>query len=109
MSKENVVFFCRAISKYPDLHKRIGGAEEKIDTWVQIAHESGFEFSPDEFASVVEETLGRKVTKEDAVKEFIRAQEEIGEAELNQKALDKVVGGMISRFMCTNQSPGLLF
>jgi hypothetical protein len=98
MSKEDVVFFSRAISKYPDLNKRIAEVEATMDAWVKIAYESGFEFTPDEFASVVGETLGRKVTTENAVKEYLRAQGEIGAGELNQRALDRVVGGRMSRF-----------
>ena len=102
MSKENVVFFCRAISKYPDLNQRIAEADEIIEEWVKIAREAGFEFTPDEFAAVVEETLGRKITPGKAVKEYLKAQDEIGAGELNQRALDKVVGGRISRFINTD-------
>jgi hypothetical protein len=100
MSKENVVFFSKAINKYQDLKQRIAKAEATVDAWVKIAHDAGFEFTPEEFASVVGETLGRTVTTDNAVSEYLAAQASMGSVELSQKGLEKVVGGRMR--MMTN-------
>ncbi len=92
MSKENVVFFSRAVSKIPDLGKQIADAPATIEAWVEIAREAGFEFTPAEFAAVVEETLGRKVRIEDAVSEYIGAQTQMGD--LSPRTMDRIVGGL---------------
>src|SRR5438552_3934109 len=36
-----------------------------------IAHDASFDFTPEEFASVIGEALGRTVTTADAVREFL--------------------------------------
>jgi predicted ribosomally synthesized peptide with nif11-like leader len=97
MSRENVVLFSKAITTNPDLNTRIASAEGTVEAWVEIARDAGFEFTPEEFASVVGETLGRTVSTADAVREYLGAQYEIGSAELGQAALDTVVGGRIAR------------
>ena len=102
MSRENVVFFCQAINKYRDLSQRITKAEATASAWVKVAHDAGFEFTPEEFASVVGETLGRTVTTDSVVSEYLAAQSKMGSVELSQKALDMVVGGRMSRFMHSN-------
>jgi hypothetical protein len=101
MSRENVVFFSKAINKYEDLKQRIAKAEATVDAWVKIAHDAGFQFTPEEFASVVGETLGRTVTTANAVSEYLGAQASMGSVELSQKASERIVGGMRSR-MNTN-------
>jgi predicted ribosomally synthesized peptide with nif11-like leader len=104
MSRENVVLFSKAITTNPDLNTRIANSESTVEAWVAIARDAGFEFTPEEFASVVGETLGRTVSTADAVREYLGAQYEIGAAELSQAALDTVVGGrMSSRWLITNQ------
>lgn len=97
MSKENVVLFSRAITKDPVLNKRVSEAETTTDTWVQIAREAGFDFTAEEFADVVGETLGRQVTTKNAVHEYLGAQYKVGDVELNDKALDAARGGTLIR------------
>lgn len=92
MSKENVVFFIEAINKSQDLNERMAGASPSLDTWVKIAYDTGFEFTAEEFAAVVEETIGRKVSHEDAVSEYLAARDQMGSNELSDQALEKVVG-----------------
>jgi predicted ribosomally synthesized peptide with nif11-like leader len=98
MSKENVAFFSRAISRNADLNKRVTEAEPTMEAWVKIAQEAGFEFTPEEFAEVVGETLGRSVTTSNAVSEYLGARYTLGDGELSEKALNYVSGGMINRF-----------
>ena len=93
MSKENAAFFMDAINKSQDLNKRIADAKPLLDTWVTIASDAGFEFTADEFVSVVGETLGRKVTTEDAVSAYLGARDQMGSHELSNLALEKIVGG----------------
>ncbi len=93
MSKENVALFSRSISKNPELNRRISEAGTSVDAWVGIAREVGFEFTPDEFASVVGETLGRTVTTSNAVREYLGARSKVGDLELSRKTLDAIVGG----------------
>ena len=93
MSRENVALFSQAISRNPDLNRRISEAGTDIDKWVTIAQDVGFEFTPGEFADVVSQTLGRTVTPGNAVREFLGAQYKVGDLELRRKTLDAVVGG----------------
>jgi hypothetical protein len=94
MSKENVALFSRAITKNATLNQRILEAEPTTDAWITIARDAGFEFDAAEFAAVVGETLGRPVTPQDAVREYLGAQHDVGDAELSDRALDAVVGGL---------------
>ena len=100
MSRENVALFSQAISRNPDLNRRISEAGTDINKWVAIAQDVGFEFTPSEFAEVVSQTLGRTVTERNAVDEFLGAQYKLGDLEVRRKTLDAVVGGM--RRACTN-------
>jgi predicted ribosomally synthesized peptide with nif11-like leader len=101
MSRENVALFSQAISKNPDLNRRISEAGTNVDQWVDIARDVGFEFTADEFAFVVGQTLGRTVTTANAVHEYLGAQYKVGDVELSLKTLDAVVGGV--RRTMTNQ------
>lgn len=94
MSRENVAFFSKAISKNPDLNRRISEAGTNVNEWVAIAADVGFEFTAEEFASVVGQTLGRTVTPSNAVREYLGAQYKVGDLELSRKTLDAIVGGM---------------
>jgi predicted ribosomally synthesized peptide with nif11-like leader len=94
MSRENVALFSKAITKNPTLNSRISEAGTDTDRWVTVAREAGFEFTPDEFAAVVSQTLGRTVTAAHAAREYLGAQYEVGTVELNDKALDTVAGGL---------------
>ena len=94
MSKENAVFFIEAINKSQELNKRTVEAEPSLDSWVKIAYDAGFEFTAEEFATVIEETLGRKVSTEEAVSEYLAARDQMGSNELSDKALEKVVGAV---------------
>lgn len=93
MSQENVALFSQAISKDADLNKRVSQAGTDVQKWVAIAAEVGFEFTPEEFAAVVSETMGRTVTPANAVNEFLGAQYKLGDVELRRKTLDAIVGG----------------
>lgn len=93
MSKENVALFSRAITKNASLNQRILEAEPTIEAWREIARDAGFEFSAEEFAAVVGETLGRTVTTQNAVREYLGAQHDVGDVELSERALDAIVGG----------------
>ena len=93
MSRENVALFSKAVGRNEDLKKRITGADATAEAWVRIASDVGFEFTADEFASVVGETLGRTVTPATAVREYLGAQYKLGDLELSRKTLDAVVGG----------------
>jgi hypothetical protein len=93
MSKENVALFSRAITKNANLNQRILEAEPTTDAWIEIARDAGFDFTADEFAAVVGETLGRTITPQNAVREYLGAQHDVGDVELSERALDAVVGG----------------
>jgi phosphotransacetylase len=93
MSRENVALFSQAISKNPDVNRRISGAGTDVDKWVAIAQEFGFEFTAEEFADVVGQTLGRKVTPTNAVREYLGTQYKVGDLELSRKTADAIVGG----------------
>jgi hypothetical protein len=93
MSKENVVLFSKAINRNSDLNTRIADAAPTVDAWIKIAHDAGFEFTAEEFADVVGETLGRKVDVANAVREYLGARYTVGDEELSRRALDSVVGG----------------
>jgi hypothetical protein len=101
MSRENVALFSQTLTRNPDLSRRISGAGTDINKWVAIAQEVGFEFTPSEFADVVSETLGRTVTEDNAVNEFLGAQYKVGDLELRRRTLDAVIGG--ARRAITNQ------
>jgi nitrogen fixation uncharacterized protein len=102
VSRENVVFFSQAINRIPELNKRVVAAERTVQAWVDVAHEAGFEFTAEEFASVVGETLGRNVTPDKAVSEYLAAQYDLGAIELSERALDQVVGGRIRNIVISN-------
>jgi methylase of polypeptide subunit release factors len=93
VSRDNVVSFSKAINKDAHLNKRISEAAPVVDAWVRVAHDGGFEFTPDEFVSAISEALGRPVTTADAVQEFLRAQHLMEPAELRQNTLNAAVGG----------------
>jgi predicted ribosomally synthesized peptide with nif11-like leader len=95
MSRENVVFFSKAINTHPELNKRVSDSEPTMEAWTKIAHDAGFEFTPEEFADVIGETLGRTVTVDNAVREYLGAQYLMGSSELSNKALESVAGGLM--------------
>ena len=76
MSKENVVRFVQAVNNDRQLRSRIDAAEATIDAWLNIARESGFEFTADEFKSVLM----------------------ISNTELGDETLEQVVGGTTATF-----------
>jgi len=92
MSKENVVLFINAAEKEPELKERLGQSD-KTSAWVDIAGEAGFEFTADEFRSLVEETVQKTITVEAAVREYLAARETLEPGEFSQRALESVVGG----------------
>jgi predicted ribosomally synthesized peptide with nif11-like leader len=90
MSKENVVRFSEAANKNMDLRRRIATADTTMDSWIGIAQDAGFDFTADEFESVVESTLGRKLVTNNPVREYLTAPRP---GELSDRALESVVGG----------------
>jgi Nif11 domain len=104
MSQENVALFSQAISRNPEISRRIGEAGTDVGAWVKIANEMGFEFTAEEFAAVVGQTLGRSVTPANAVREYLGAQYKLGDLELGRKTLDAVLGGR--RVLNTNLIDG---
>jgi predicted ribosomally synthesized peptide with nif11-like leader len=108
MSKENVALFSKAISRNPELNRRVSESETTVDEWVQIAREAGFEFTGEEFASVVSQTLGRTVTPANAVREYLGAQYKVGDLELSKESLDAVVGGMRTRYFTNSLGGGFM-
>lgn len=93
MSKENVALFSKAINKDAALNRRVSDAAPSAAAWVALAAEAGFEFTAEEFAQVVGETLGREVTVENAVHEYLGARYTARDLDVSQRALDAVVGG----------------
>ena len=87
-----MVFFTKSIALNADLEKRIQ-SEEAVDAWVTIARDAGFEFTADEFVSVIGETLGKPVTAKSAVQEYRGAQRLMGALELSEPAQAALVGG----------------
>jgi predicted ribosomally synthesized peptide with nif11-like leader len=98
VSIENVVLFIKDANKKPELNGRLA-QNPTIDEWVKIAKEAGFDFTPVEFTSAVEETIKKKVTPENAVQELLTAQQAVGSGELSKRALDAVVGGVTVRYI----------
>lgn len=92
MSKENVVFFVRAAHKKTELGERLAKTDKTAD-WVNIADEAGFEFTADEFCAVIEEIINKRVTAENAVREYLATRATLGSGELDKRALEGVVGG----------------
>jgi len=95
MSLENVVLFSRAIGKDSALNASISAAAPTTEAWIQVAREAGFEFTAAEFAEVVGETLGRHVSPQDAVREYLGARY-TSHAELGDRALEAVAGGALN-------------
>jgi predicted ribosomally synthesized peptide with nif11-like leader len=93
MSHENVVLFSQAANRNADLHKRLNAADATVESWIRIAREAGFEFTAGEFEDVVESTLGRKLTTNNAVREYLVSR---SSTELGEEALEQVVGGAVS-------------
>ena len=93
MSKENVVLFMKAANNKRKLKERLTRFD-KTSEWVQIATDSGFEFTADEFHSVIEETIRKKINEENAVDEYLSAQQEIGAGELSRRMVKSFIGGV---------------
>ncbi|HVN79932.1 MAG TPA: Nif11 family protein [Terriglobia bacterium] len=93
MSKENVVLFAMAANRKPELNMCLAETEETAD-WVNIASDAGFEFTAEEFCAVIEETIRKKVTTDNAVIEFVLARQAMGAGELSRRALYSFIGGV---------------
>jgi predicted ribosomally synthesized peptide with nif11-like leader len=101
MSKENAVLFIKAANRKPALNARLVASED-LSEWVDIARDAGFEFTADDFVAVLEETTQKKITKNNAVPEFLLVREAIGAGELSRRALYAFIGGIARR--CDFQS-----
>ena len=98
MSVENVVLFGKAVNKNPELKERLAKTEKTLD-WVNIAKEAGFEFTAEEYCAVVAQTIQKEVTVENAVPEYLAAQQAMGPGEIEQRALESVVGGAKPKYI----------
>jgi hypothetical protein len=94
MSKENVAMFVRMLADKKDLNKR-AAAERTAKGWSRIAYDIGLEFTADDVSAFVGEVIGKKVTSDDAVPEFLKAMTTF---ELSAAQLDLVrgVGGILN-------------
>jgi hypothetical protein len=94
MSKENVAMFVRMLADKKDLNQR-AAAERTAKGWSRIGHDIGLEFTADHVSAFVGEVIGKKVTSDNAVPEFLKAMTTF---ELNTAQLDLVrgVGGIIN-------------
>jgi len=93
MSKQNVLSFSKAINTDSDLNKRLHESEAALDAWVKIAADAGFDFTAEEFVSVLGETLRRAVTPASAVREFLSTQRLVEVEDLKPSFPEAVVGG----------------
>jgi hypothetical protein len=93
VSKENVVLFIKAANKKPELNTRLV-TSQKIGEWVDVARDAGFDFTADDFAGVLERTIQKKITKDNAVPEFLLVREAIGAGELSRRLLYSFIGGV---------------
>jgi predicted ribosomally synthesized peptide with nif11-like leader len=66
MSKENVALFIKHSNKHSDLQNQMEQSN-KTTEWVDIGRQAGFDFTAREFADVISEALGKKMTEGDAV------------------------------------------
>jgi hypothetical protein len=101
VSKENAVLFIKAANRKPELNARLV-ASEKLSEWVDIGRDAGFDFTADDFVAVLEETTQQKITKDNAVCEFLLVREAIGAGELSRRLLCSFIGG-VARY-CDFQS-----
>jgi len=67
---------------------------ERIGEWVEIAQDAGFDFTADDFVAVLEETIHKKVTRDNAISEFLLVREAIGADELSRRVLYLFIGGV---------------
>src|SRR5438552_17008176 len=98
VSKENVVLFMKAANNKPELNERLAKTDKTRD-WVSIAKDAGFEFTADEFHSVIEETIRKKINEENAVDEYLSAPEEIGAGEPSRRMVKAFFGGAASTYV----------
>lgn len=90
MSKENVARFIKAIAETPELNKK-ASAETTTDAWVKLGNQSGLSFSKEDFVGFVEQTTGKSADNDNAVTVLLQ-----GGAEMSDKQLDQVAGGLLS-------------
>jgi hypothetical protein len=90
MSRENVALFTKEMDKKPDLKAR-AVSNVTVASWVKVAHDAGFEFTAEEFASVIGETLNRTLTIDNAAREYVAAQAAMKSGELSEQVLAKAV------------------
>src|SRR5262245_18797477 len=93
MSKEDVVLFAKAIVTKPVLNARVVGSGTMNDL-IEIATDAGFEFTGDEFCSVLGEVIGKQVSIETAVSEYLSARERTNPFELTGRMFMQFIGGV---------------
>jgi len=93
MSKENVVLFSRAVNTKPELYESLRNIPTLQD-WVQVAEFAGFEFTADEFCSVLSEITRMEIAPEKAITGYFSIRDAIGAGELTKRLEQTFIGGV---------------
>jgi hypothetical protein len=94
MSGDNVVLFAKAAADKRALSERLA-VTDSANEWIAIAYDAGFEFTVDDFTSVLGEFLGRAVPPDAIVFEFRAAQRAMGERALARAMSKRFIGGVM--------------
>jgi hypothetical protein len=74
VSKDNVALFLQAVAEDADLNQRLGDAERTAAGWVEVALDAGFELEATHLKRFIEDLLGRGVSEERMIEDFLAAQ-----------------------------------
>jgi Nif11 domain len=94
MCRDNVVLFAKAAADKIALRQRLA-ATDSANEWIAIAHDAGFEFTVDDFTSILSDFLGCPVTADAVVREFRAAQRAMGERPLARAMSKRFIGGVM--------------
>jgi hypothetical protein len=97
VSKDNVLLFVKAINAKPEIEERLK-LTNRLDDWVEVGIDAGFEFNADEFCAVLEEVFGRCVTRHTAITDFLVIRKQIGTAEMMRTMWKFYIGGVARTF-----------
>jgi len=70
MSKENVALFVRMTATKRDVSAK-ASADRSTSKWVQLGKEAGLSFDENDVVGFVSEVTGKRVTKDNAISEFL--------------------------------------
>jgi hypothetical protein len=93
MSIENVVLFTRAVCDKLALREQLAAIDDGRE-WLSIAWDAGFEFTLDEFARALGETLGRSVPIDRVVDEYRTAVGTMGARGVTRAMFRTFIGGV---------------